>query len=190
MNALFPDPCPQICSGGYDPVCASNGETYSNECNFKAEKCQPGQQDLEIIHDGPCKNLNANDQEADKNNANEDIGNKYTNKLDKELEIDPLIPNYCDVKKEFQCLSGKCVPIGRKCDTFDDCDDGSDELDCNKNDEIDDDYYYCDALDLFECEVGKCVPDENVCDGNVDCQNGQDEKHCEEYNFYDYDYYD
>ena len=70
-----------------------------------------------------------------------DVANKSSNNFDKEIELEPFFPIYCDVEKEFQCRSGQCVPIEKKCDTFDDCDDRSDELDCNENNDIYDDDY-------------------------------------------------
>ena len=36
----------------------------------------------------------------------------------------------CDEDK-FSCANGECVPKDFKCDNEKDCDDGSDELDCN-----------------------------------------------------------
>ena len=46
--------CPEICTADYNPVCGSDGITYSNECKLKVKKCQVGNEDLEILNDGLC----------------------------------------------------------------------------------------------------------------------------------------
>ena len=33
---------------------------------------------------------------------------------------------------EFQCNNGRCLDIRRKCNSYDECGDGSDEVDCGK----------------------------------------------------------
>ena len=45
--------CTEICPEIYLPVCGTNNETYSSECELHKVKCN-GQNDLEIAHDGPC----------------------------------------------------------------------------------------------------------------------------------------
>ena len=37
----------------------------------------------------------------------------------------------CDFPEEFTCISGACVDIYKRCDKVQDCDDGSDELECS-----------------------------------------------------------
>ena len=122
--------CPQICTANYDPVCASNGKTYSNECNFKAEKCQSGQEDLEIIHDGQCENVsdqrNENDDiydydyvqgeidyESDQDDVNEDISEKQDD---------------CNDYDMYDCGDGTCIPIENLCDETPNCKNGVDEV--------------------------------------------------------------
>ena len=46
--------CPKRCPLDFSPVCASNGQTYDNECQFKFEKCTSGNTDLEIVDLEPC----------------------------------------------------------------------------------------------------------------------------------------
>ena len=107
----IPD-CPQICTAEYDPVCASNGITYSNECNFKAEKCQSGQEDLEILHDGQCENVNTDDdQEPDQDDAYEIV------KKDD-----------CDDYDMYECGDGTCIPYAKVCDKTPNCKNGVDEV--------------------------------------------------------------
>jgi hypothetical protein len=40
------------CTTDYNPVCGSDGKTYSNECNLKAAKCK--NPSLTIVHPGEC----------------------------------------------------------------------------------------------------------------------------------------
>lgn len=40
---------------------------------------------------------------------------------------------------DFQCDNGECIPLAYVCDSFDDCIDRSDEVNCH-NDYYDDDY--------------------------------------------------
>ena len=45
--------CQRICPLIHKPVCASNGQTYSNECVFEKARCE--ESDLEMIHSGECE---------------------------------------------------------------------------------------------------------------------------------------
>ena len=45
--------CPNICPVIDDPVCASDGETYPNDCVLKMTTCQS--EDITKVHHGPCK---------------------------------------------------------------------------------------------------------------------------------------
>ena len=36
----------------------------------------------------------------------------------------------CDVDTQFTCNFGDCIPLAKRCDTIQDCDDGSDEEIC------------------------------------------------------------
>jgi len=46
--------CPEFCTSDYSPVCASNGRTYSNRCEFNKAKCNRSNQQLTIIYTGEC----------------------------------------------------------------------------------------------------------------------------------------
>lgn len=54
-----PGKCAQMCPAVYQPVCGSNGETYSNSCQLRVASCRLTQIDsqahIEERHDGPCK---------------------------------------------------------------------------------------------------------------------------------------
>ncbi|XP_044759473.1 turripeptide Ici9.1-like [Coccinella septempunctata] len=61
LNVLFPlcsstetkeSMC--ICSRIWMPVCATNGKTYGNDCEFECSKKKMGDVDLAIAHDGGC----------------------------------------------------------------------------------------------------------------------------------------
>ena len=51
-HLLDPDKCPKFCLGIWDPVCGSDGKTYSNEGCLEAAKCSdPG---LHVVSIGEC----------------------------------------------------------------------------------------------------------------------------------------
>nr|KAI8753424.1 Agrin [Biomphalaria glabrata] len=45
--------CPMFCPRIYAPVCASNGQTYANECEMRLASCEK-QLDLTLAKQGPC----------------------------------------------------------------------------------------------------------------------------------------
>ncbi|KAF7992430.1 hypothetical protein HCN44_001755 [Aphidius gifuensis] len=102
----------------------------------------------------------------------------------------------------FLCNNKKCVPYWWKCDSVDDCGDGSDEFGCSISDINTDtntntggtgtsiDWPTSDIPKIpspprvcrdhqFQCYNGKCVDDAWVCDGTNDCETGEDELHCD-----------
>ncbi|XP_033114211.1 equistatin-like isoform X2 [Anneissia japonica] len=52
-------PCPRI----YQPVCGTDGETYSSECILNFTTCTRNQQFVQMLHDGPCTENDLNNRE-------------------------------------------------------------------------------------------------------------------------------
>ncbi|CAL4062835.1 unnamed protein product, partial [Meganyctiphanes norvegica] len=72
---------------------------------------------------------------------------------------------------EFSCDNGgKCVPLAKMCDDFQDCIDRTDELDCPSPN-------VC-RTDQFRCNDGRCIENFRRCDYVVDCAGGEDEAQC------------
>ncbi|XP_072025071.1 uncharacterized protein [Amphiura filiformis] len=71
---------------------------------------------------------------------------------------------------EYTCADGlTCIPEDYRCDYLDDCEDFSDELDCE-----------CNPMTDFQCVSGGCVNSTWRCDGEEDCYDGSDEQNCTE----------
>ena len=45
--------CNKVCTREYEPYCASDGNTYSNNCTLQAAACESGEY-LTIVHPGEC----------------------------------------------------------------------------------------------------------------------------------------
>uniref|UniRef100_S4RCE1 Corin, serine peptidase n=1 Tax=Petromyzon marinus TaxID=7757 RepID=S4RCE1_PETMA len=74
----------------------------------------------------------------------------------------------CSPLLHFRCASGRCVSAARRCDSRSDCDDASDEQDCE-----------CAQRGMWECLSDKsCINLDMHCDGFPDCRDEEDEKFC------------
>ncbi|XP_059491072.1 basement membrane-specific heparan sulfate proteoglycan core protein isoform X8 [Neocloeon triangulifer] len=69
---------------------------------------------------------------------------------------------------EFRCDDGNCINGDYKCDGTMDCNDNSDEINCQKT---------CSSFE-FTCNDGSCVDRRLQCDGRRDCTDGSDEERC------------
>ncbi|KAJ6642681.1 Atrial natriuretic peptide-converting enzyme, partial [Pseudolycoriella hygida] len=67
----------------------------------------------------------------------------------------------------FLCDKKRCLPSDWRCDGHVDCQDQSDESECDA----------CDVGAIY-CGEKRCMSQKHVCDGVIDCPYGQDERNC------------
>ena len=72
------------------------------------------------------------------------------------------------VKNIFTCGNGNCVLYSKVCNLKDDCDDGTDEENCQN-------HFACNVKSNYSKSY---IPLSSVCDGQYDCLDSSDEKYC------------
>ena len=48
------DDCTEVCTYQNDPVCGTDGQTYSNPCELRKEACTNSKSQLRIAYRGDC----------------------------------------------------------------------------------------------------------------------------------------
>ncbi|XP_025093679.1 low-density lipoprotein receptor-like isoform X2 [Pomacea canaliculata] len=95
----------------------------------------------------------------------------YKNKVKRDLNPGTMRKRQVTTcgENQFMCKSGECILAEWTCDTQADCQDGSDEQECE---------CVCRGEHKFQCQNGKCVPSSFICDSDNDCGDMSDETDC------------
>ncbi|XP_048340432.1 low-density lipoprotein receptor-related protein 2 [Sphaerodactylus townsendi] len=80
----------------------------------------------------------------------------------------PIGPREC-TESEYRCDNLRCIPSRWICDHDNDCEDNSDERDCELR--------TCHP-GYFQCDSGHCIAQRFQCDGSADCLDFSDEATC------------
>ncbi|ESO99179.1 hypothetical protein LOTGIDRAFT_142042, partial [Lottia gigantea] len=85
------------------------------------------------------------------------------NGRDESVEICGCLPN------EYQCNDTHCIDLIKRCDTFNDCEDGNDEESCET--------FVC-PDNFYKCDNHFCIPRELECNFVDNCGDNSDEIRC------------
>ncbi|XP_033169646.1 basement membrane-specific heparan sulfate proteoglycan core protein isoform X23 [Drosophila mauritiana] len=201
-------PKSQVCDG--KPQCHDRSDESACHLQGRLNKTRLGVKCLESQYqcgDGSCisgyKRCNGIHDCADASDEYNCIYD-YEDTYDTDPNNNPL--NECDIL-EFECDYSRCLPLEKKCDGYADCEDMSDELECQSyTDHCLESEFECDSYclprdqlcngnpncldgsdernctfcreDAYLCNTGECVADNQRCNGIADCADGSDERHC------------
>ena len=148
-------PCQMFCPAEvYEPVCGSDGETYSSICHMEQTACLSDRvYELTLASYGECP-------------------------------VEPGESGQVSCRDyEWGCHDGSCILFSQQCDGIPHCEGGEDEKFCSTDEELEETAVESDSNQVeesgsFECYDGQVLPLEAVCDGFPTCLEGEDETNC------------